>query len=238
LLLFERGSCSFAWLDERTEADSSSMSRPVGKTPSPVLHFFLASRQLLDALVCSGASRADRAGQVAGLVGVCVEGTWSSDLPKVTDPALLPGGERVGLSGRSFDMEWAFRTLKEPLGVRLLWSGKLAVIDQHLWACLLLWQAGMGLQAEMAAPACVEPFEGSIERLVRDAAGLLERGVDLIEAVLTQGRALGIIRPSRRLVPQVPLVALWQYCWAPPELLQPQVPRWAHGKCHSRSPSS
>ncbi len=238
LLLFDRGYFAFPWLDELTEAGYHYISRTVGKTRYPVLHFFFVNDQVLDALVSIGAYRADRAAHVARLVRVCVEGTWYSYLTNVTDPTLLPVEDIVGLYARRWDIELAFRTLKEHLGLRLLWSAKLGVIYQQLWACLLLSQVVMGLQVEIAARAEVEPFDVSIELLVRYAPRLLERGVDLIEAVLTQGRAMGIIRPSSRLIPQVPFVPRWQYCWAPPELLQPQVPRSAHRKCHSRYPSS
>jgi hypothetical protein len=192
------------------------------------------TEELFDALVYVGSYRADRAAQPVRLVRVRVNGTWYSYLTNGTDPSQLSAAAIVRLYQRRWDSELAFKLLKDHLGLRLLWSAKLGVIYQQVWACLLLSQLVLGLQVEIAARAEVEPFDVSAELLVRYAPQLVARG----QAVLKDGRAMGIIRPSTRLVAHVPSVPLWQYRPAPVDVLQPQSARSAHRKCHSRYPSS
>lgn len=238
LLLFDRGYFSFPWLDELSEAGYYYLSRTVGKTRYPLRHVYFRSEQVFDALVTVGSYRADRAAQVVRLVQVRVKGNWYSYLTNVTDPTHLSVADIVRLYQRRWDIELAFRLLKDHLGLRLLWSAKLGVIYQQVWACLLLSQLVLGLQVEIAARAEVATFDVSAELLVRYAPRLIAQGDDLIDAVLNQGRAMGILRPSPRLVVEVPEVALWLYSPAPEDVLQPQSPRSAHRKCHSRYASS
>jgi hypothetical protein len=54
LLLFDRGSFAFAWLDELSEAGYSSISRTVGKTRSRLLHVFVMTEEVFEALVSLG----------------------------------------------------------------------------------------------------------------------------------------------------------------------------------------
>jgi len=238
LLLFDRGYFAFPWLDELSEAGYYYISRTVGKTRYPLRHVFVMTEEVFDALVSLGSYRADRGAQPLRLVRVRVQGTWYSYLTNVTDPTLLSVADIVRLYQRRWDIELALRLLKEHLGLRLVWSAKLGVIYQQVWACLLLSQLVLGLQVEIAARAQVEPFDVSVELLVRYSPALIARGHDLIETVLTDGRAMGIIRPSTRLVAMVPTVPLWQYRPVPDDVLQPQSARSAHRTCHSRYPSS
>jgi Transposase DDE domain len=238
LLLFDRGYFAFPWLDELSEAGYYYISRTVGKTRYPLLHIFIMTQEVFDALVYLGSYRADRAAQPVRLVRVRVSGTWYSYLTNVTDPTQLSVADIVRLYQRRWDIELAFRLLKDHLGLRLVWSAKLGVIYQQVWACLLLCQLVLGLQGEIAARAEVEPFDVSVDLLVRYAPRLVARGDDLIEAVLKEGRAMGIIRPSTRLVAIVPSVPLWHYHPAPADVLQPQSARSAHRTCHSRYASS
>lgn len=238
LLLFDRGYFAFPWLDELSEAGYYYISRTVGKTRYPLLHIFVMTEDVFDALVYLGSYRADRGAHPLRLVRVRLHGTWYSYLTNVTDPSRLPVADIVRLYQRRWDIELALRLLKDHLGLRLLWSAKLGVIYQQVWASLLLCQLVLGLQVEIAARAEVEPFDVSVDLLVRYAPRLLAQGRDLIDTVLTQGRAMGLIRPSTRLLAQVPLVPLWQYQWPPADVLQPQTARSAHRKCHSRYASS
>ena len=238
LLLFDRGYFAFPWLDELSEQGYYYISRTVGKTRYPLQHVFIMTEEVFDALVSVGSYRADRAAHLTRLVRVRVQGTWYSYLTNVTDPTQLSVADIVRLYQRRWDIELALRLLKDPLGLRLVWSAKLGVIYQQVWACLLLCQLVLGLQVEIAARAEVAPFDVSVELLVRYSPALVARGHDLIEAVLTDGRAMGIIRPSTRLVAVVPTVPLWQYRWAPADVMQPQSARSAHRHCHSRYASS
>jgi hypothetical protein len=238
LLLFDRGYFAFPWLDELSEAGYYYISRTVGKTRYPLLHVFIMTEEVFDALVYLGSYRADRAAHPVRLVRVRVAGSWYSYLTNVTAPSQLSAADIVRLYQRRWDIELAFRLLKDHLGLRLVWSAKLGVIYQQVWACLLLCQLVLGLQVEIAARAEVEPFDVSVELLVRYAPRLVARGHDLIDAVLTDGRAMGIIRPSTRLLVQVPAVSLAHYRWPPADVLQPQSARSAHRNCHSRYASS
>src|SRR5207247_6023376 len=68
----------------------------------------------------------------------------SSDL----DPATLPLVDIARLYARRWDIELAFRELKEHLKMRLLWSAKLGVIYQQIWASLILAQLLHAYQVE------------------------------------------------------------------------------------------
>jgi hypothetical protein len=170
------------------------------------------------------------------LIGVGVQGTWYSYLSNVTAPTQLSVADIVRLYQRRWESELAFKGLKDHL--RLLWSAKVGVISQQVWACLGLSQLLLGLQVESAARAEVEPFDVSVDLLLRYAPCLLEPGHDLVATLLTHGRAMGIIGPSTRLVAQLPPVSLPQYRPAPAEVLQPQSARSAHRNSHSRYASS
>jgi Transposase DDE domain len=232
LLLFDRGYFSFPWLDELSQAGYWYISRLRAKTRYQMVHLLFQADGVFDALVYLGVHRSDQAAQVVRLVCFRVGKQHYSYLTNVLDPALLSVADIAQLYARRWDIELAFRELKEHLGLRLLWSAKLGVIYQQVWASLILAQLLHAFQVELAAHAQVEPFEVSLALLGRYVPRLLH-GEDPMEFLLTHGRAMGLIRPSSRTVIQAPVVPLQEVRY-PPEVLHPREAHSAHRKCGSR----
>jgi hypothetical protein len=234
LLLFDLGYFSFPWLDELAQAGYWYISRLRAKTRYQVLHILYQADGVFDALVYLGVHSSDRAGQVVRLVCFRLGSQQYCYLTNVLDPAQLSMADIARLYARRWDIELAFRELKEHLGLRLLWSAKLGVIYQQLWASLILAQLVHACQVDLAAQAQVEPCDVSLALLSRHLPRVLLHTADPIGFLLQHGRAMGLIRPSSRRVMQAPVVPLQQISYPPPELLQPRQAHSAHRKCGSR----
>ena len=234
LLLFDLGSFSFPWLDELSQAGYCYITRQRAKTRSQVVHILSQADGVFDALVSLGVHSSDRAGQVVRLVSFRLGSQQYCYLTNVLDPAALPIVDIARLYGRSFDSELAFRELKEHLGLRLLWSAKLGVIYQQIWASLILAQLLHAYQVELAARAQVEPCDVSLELLSRHLPRLLQHTADPMGFLLEHGRAMRLIRPASRRLREAPVVPLQEVSYPPPELLQPRPAHSAHRKCGSR----
>jgi hypothetical protein len=234
LILFDRGYFSFPWLDDLAQQGYWYLSRTVGKTSYQILHIHYQADGVFDALVYLGRYRSDQAAQVARLVCFRVGSQRYSYLTNVLDPAVLSIADIARLYARRWDIELAFRELKEHLGLRLLWSAKLGVIYQQVWASLILAQLLHAFQVELAARAEVDPFDVSLALLTRYVPRLLAQGEDPMAFLLTYGRAMGVIRPSTRRHTQAPVVPLQEVSYPPPELIQPRQAHYAHRKCRSR----
>ncbi len=234
LLLFDLGYFSFPWLDELTQLGYWYVTRLRAKTRSQVVHILYQADGVFDALVYLGVHSSDRAGQVVRLVCFRLGSQQYCYLTNVLDPADLSIADIARLYARRWDIELAFRELKEHLGLRLLWSAKLGVIYQQLWASLILAQLLHAYQVELAAQAQVEPFDVSLALLSRHLPRLLLHTADPMGFLVQHGRAMGLIRPSSRRVMQAPVVPLQEVSYPPPELLQPRQAHSAHRKCGSR----
>ena len=234
LILFDRGYFSFPWLDELSQQGYWYVSRTVGKTRYQMLHLLYQADGVFDALVYLGVYRSDQAAQVVRLVCFRVGSQRYSYLTNVLDPAVLSLAEIARLYARRWDVELAFRELKEHLGLRLLWSAKLGVLYQQVWASLILAQLLHAFQVELAARAEVDPFDVSLALLTRYVPRLLAQGEDPMAFLLTHGRAMGVIGPSTRKLIQVPVVPLQEVSYPPPALIQPRQAHYAHRKCGSR----
>ena len=234
LILFDRGYFSFPWLDELSELGYWYISRTVAKTRYQVQHVLYQADGVCDVLVYLGAYRSDQASQLVRLVCFRVGQQRYSYLTNVLDPATLSIADIARLYARRWDIELAFRELKDHLGLHLLWSAKLGVIYQQIWASLILAQLLHAFQVELAARAEVDPFDVSLYLLSRQVPALLLRGEDPMGFLLTHGRAMGLIRPSTRTRIQAPIVPLQEVFFPPPEVLQPRKARSAHRNCGSR----
>lgn len=218
LLLFDLGYFGFEWLDDLTTAGLWYVSRLREKTSYTVVHTLYESEEVLDALVWLGKHQA-RAGQMARLVRVRVGGATHEYLTNVLDPTVLSVGDLVRLYARRWDIELAFLLLKEHLHLHLWWNSKLTGILQQLWACLIIAQLMQAMRMEIAARAQVDPFEVSLPLVVRAMPSLLEREQDPIALLVRRGRQLGLIRPSRRLHVQVPVIPATDIVPRPVDLL-------------------
>jgi len=234
LLLFDLGYFSFPWLDELTQLGYWYLTRQRAKTRYQVVHILYQADGVFDALVYLGVHSSDRAGQLVRLVCFRRGSQQYCYLTNVLDPAALAIVDIARLYARRWDIELAFRELKEHLGLRLLWSAKLGVIYQQIWASLILAQLLHAYQVELAARAEAEPFDVSLALLSRHLPRLLLHTADPMGFLVQHGRAMGLIRPASRRVIEAPVVPLQEVSYPPPELLQPRQAHSAHRKCGSR----
>jgi len=228
LLLFDLGYFSFAWFDDLTRMGHFWISRWRYRTSYEIIHILVQRDGYLEALVWLGAFRADRAAFAVRLIQIRHQGQWQRYLTNVLDPCQLSGAEVVRLYARRWDIELAFRALKEHLHLRLLWSAKWEVIGVQILASLVLANVFHVAQREIATQAAVEVFDVSLDLLVRYVPRLLQRGLDPIATLVCSGRVLGVIRPSTRRRVRVPDIAWHLILWPPLDLVLERQPRYAH----------
>lgn len=239
LLLFDRGYLSFPFFDELSEQGLYWISRYANEVSYEVRHVLYQGDGVLDAIVYLGVHRSDQAKYPLRLIQFYRQGRLYRYLSNVLDPAVLPVAEVARLYARRWDIELAFRVLKEHLQLSHLWSAKWEVLCVQIWCGLLLAQLFHGLQVQLAAEAGVDPFDVSIDVLVDVVPQLLWQGIAPLPYLRQRGEHLGVIRPSSRIKVEVPFI---DACWitpAPPEALQPrQKARYAQRKCQrgDRSP--
>jgi hypothetical protein len=227
LLLFDLGYFSFEWLDALSQRKLWFVCRLREKTSYTVLHTFYTFEEVFDGVVWLGNYQA-QAGQAVRLVRFRVGALTLTYLTNVRDPSVLPLQEIARLYARRWDIELAFLTLKEHLGLHLWWSSKVTVILVQVWACLILTQLLQAVRLEIACRAQVEPFEVSLPLLVRHLPHLLAVEQDPIAICVQRGRQLGFIRPSSRTRVQGPLVPAEQIQLLPSELVLTRPAKYPH----------
>src|SRR5205085_5247597 len=205
LLLFDLGYFSFEWLDELSQRQLWFVSRLREKTSYTVLHTFYELEEVFDGIVWLGTYQA-QAGEAVRLVRFRVGALTLTYLTTVLNPTVLPIQEMARLYARRWDIELAFLTLKEHLGLHVWWSRKVSLILVQVWACLILAQLLQAVRLEIACRAQVEPFEVSLPLLVRHLPHLLAVEQDPIALCVQRGRQVGLIRPSSRTQVQGPQV--------------------------------
>ncbi len=185
-----------------------------------------------EALIFLGAYRSDRSAYMLRLVRVRYRGEWYSYITNSTDPSHLSGAEIVALYARRWDIELAFRLLKDHLGLRLLWSSKVQVIGAQIWATVLLAQLLHALQVQVAVETGVETFDVSLELLWRYLPEMVQRaaaqGTDLVQVMAEVGVAIKLIRPSTRIHRSVPSIDWHEIIPPPVDLVWMRQPRYAH----------
>lgn len=237
LLLFDLGYFGFEWLDELTAAGIWWVSRLREKTSYQVLHTYYQDGETFDGLIWLGTGKA-QAGSAVRLVQFRVGLVLYRYLTNVTDPQLLSLHEIARLYVRRWDIELAFLTLKEHLGLHLWWSSKPAVVLAQLWACLIIAQILQALRMEVAFRAQVDPFEVSLPLLIDYLPQWAAQGCDAISECVRQGRTLGIIRPSSRTRVQAPHLEPSALTPRPADLVLKRAPRYPARRPHKgRSPT-
>jgi len=200
LLLFDLGYFAFAFFDALTERKLWWVTRLRSNVTYQVAHTHYRHEGTLDALVWLGGKRSSHAGHLVRLVRVGDGSHLHSYLTNVTDPSLLPAGDVVRLYARRWDIELAFLTLKQHLGLCSLWSGRQDLILQQLWVVLLLASLYQHLRLHLAGELGIDPFELSLPLLLKYLPQMLEQGWDPLSWLKRYGRDLGLIRPSSRYV--------------------------------------
>ena len=231
LILADLGYFGFAWFDWLTDQGYHWVSRLRAKTSYTVIHVFYEAGETFDGIVWLGAHRADRAAHAARLIRFRVGNTLYQYVTNVLDPTVLPPLEVARLYARRWDIELAVLLVKEHLKLHLLWSCKTVVIQQQIWAVLIIAQVLQALRLEIAWRAGVDPFEVSMALLVQYAPRYAAEGRDPVAVFVERGRELRFIRPSRRILihgPEIPPEALTP---APADLVVVRTPRYAERKC-------
>ncbi len=235
LLLFDRGYWSYEWFDELTDKGIFWISRPVSRMSSEVIRWLVQQEGYSEALIFLGGYRADRGRFAVRLIRWRYRGRWYSYVTNVLDPLQLPGWQVVQLYARRWDIELAFQVIKDFLGLRLLWSAKWEVIGAQVLAGVVAAQLVSLLHKEIAARAQVKWEEVSVELLARLAPLWQRQGLDPVQIVVEQGRALGLIRASTRhhRHEHVPRLAAEQIDWPPPGTPFERKPRYGSKQTES-----
>jgi hypothetical protein len=227
LILADLGYFAFAWFDDLSAQGYWWLSRLRNKTSYTIVHIFHQTDGFFDGLVWLGAYRADKAAQAVRLVSFRVGTATYSYITNVLDPHLFPATEIAQVYARRWDIELAIKMLKQHLNLHLWWSAKLVVIQQQMWAVLIIAQILHALQVEIAGRAGVDVFEVSLQLLVEYAPRCAADGEDVVTIFVERGRDLGFIRPSTRLRPQAPVIAPELIKPCPPDLVLRRQPRYA-----------
>jgi hypothetical protein len=234
LVLADLGYFGFAWFDDLTAHGLWWVSRLRQQTSYRVVHTFAQHGDTFDGLVWLGAYRADRSRHLVRLVHYRHGRELRQYLTNVRDPARLGLAAIVSLYARRWDIEMAVALVKQHLGLHLWWSTKDVVVQQQLFAVLIIAQLLQALRLEIALRAEVDVFDVSLPLLVRYLPQFARQGEDPVAAILACGRAAGIIRPSRRLrytTPDPPLAPAWSIAAVPIT----RTPRYARRNCHRRT---
>ena len=235
LVVADLGYFGFAWFDWLTDRGYYWLSRLRAKTSYKVIHTFYHRGDVFDGLVWLGAHRSDRAKHAVRLVTFRQGNTSRRYITNVQEPRAFPIAAMAEVYARRWDIELALKLVKQHLKLRLLWSAKLVVIQQQIWASLIISQILQSMRLEIAHRAGVDPFEVSISLLVEYAPQYAYEGRDPVKIFVERGRELGFIRPSRRTRIQAPSIPVEAILPAPPGLALTRTPRYAKRKFSRRS---
>jgi hypothetical protein len=234
LILADLGYFGFQWFDDLTDLGYFWLSRLRSKTSYTILHTFYEQGDTLDCLIWLGAHRADRAKHAVRLIQFKVNGHLYRSITNVTDPALLTPADAARLYARRWDIEMAINAIKSQLGLHLIWSAKPVLIQQQVWAVLLIFQIFSAFRLEVAGRAGVDLFEVSLPLLIEYFPRYAYAGTDPIAVFVEHGRELRFIRPSPRTIIQAPTIPPEEIEPPPPDLERERTPRYAKRKCHRK----
>lgn len=222
LLLFDRGYFSFVLFGTLCDRQISWISRYAHHVSYRVSHVCYQADGILDPIVYLGNSSQNQARYPVRLLQFWHHGQHYRYLTNVLDPHLLTLLDVAHLYARRWDIELAFRALKDHLNMHHWWSAKWNVVQVQLWCCLLFAQVYHALQVEIAGQAGVQVFDVSLDLLIRFVPGWLARGLTPLSYAVRFGRELGLLRPSIRYHVEVPWI---DPCWVIPPPLQAMCPR-------------
>jgi hypothetical protein len=228
LLLFDLGYFNFEWFDDLTKRGVWWVSRIKNKCSWTVEHILVQCDGYGEALIFLGEHRSDRAAYLMRMIRIRYRGQWYCYITNVLDPNQLSGADIVRLYARRWDIELAFRLLKDHLNLRFLWSAKESVIGVQIWATVILAQMLHALQVQVAAQAGVDTFDVSLELLLRHLPDFIRQGGDLLSRIREGAYPLGIIRPSTRKRMDVPVIGREDIIPPPPDLVWIRPPHYRH----------
>jgi hypothetical protein len=234
LVLADMGYFGFEWFDDLSAAGHFWISRVKKRTSYEVCHIFYEAGTTLDALIWLGKHRANRAGRMARLVRFTHEGKTYEYITNVLEPKKLSLRQIAQLYARRWDVELGIKLVKQELGLHLFWSAKPEVIQAQVWAAFAISQILMGLRQEVASRAGVDAYDVSMRLMIEWLPRAGERGEDPIEVMVRYGRKGKMIRPSRRLKREAPLIPESEILAPPDDLILERGARHARRKCGPR----
>jgi hypothetical protein len=235
LLLADLGYFGFKWFDDLTDAGFFWLSRLRGKTSYTLLHTFYKRGDTLDCLIWLGAYRADRAKHAVRLIQFRVGGRLYRYITNVTDPTLLSPADAARLYARRWDLEMAVNAIKSLLGLHLFWSAQPVIIQQQIWAVLIIFQIFSAFRLEVAGRAGVDLFEVSLPLVIEYFPRYAYAGTDPVAVFVEHGRELRFIRPSPRTVIHAPTIPPARIQRPPPDLVLEREPRYAQRRCDQKA---
>ena len=235
LILCDLGYFGFAWFDYLSSAGHFFVSRLRAKTSYKVIHTFYQVGDCFDGLVFLGAYNSDRAEQAVRLVRFTAATTTYSYITNVLNPATLSIRDIARLYAYRWDIELAFKLIKRELGLHLLWSAKTVVVQQQVWAVLIISQILQALRLEIAGRAGVDVYDVSMPLLVQYAPKLAHDGKDPVALFVERGRVARFIRPSRRTQVKAPTIDVSLITPVPGGTILTRTGRHANRNCSPRS---
>jgi hypothetical protein len=100
-------------------------------------------------------------------------------------------------------IELAFKLLKREVGLCLWWGARPEVVMIQIWIALILAQVLHALHLQVALQAEVEPFDVSMHVLIEVMPIVPGPLHCLVQRLVLDGRALGLIRPHQRVNPHI-----------------------------------
>jgi hypothetical protein len=237
LLLADLGYVSFPWFEYLTSQGFWWVSRLKENVTIDLVQVLAYDDHtgFYEALVWLGKYRADRAAQVVRLVSFYWQGQQYRYITNVLDPAQLSVSEIVELYARRWDIELAFKLLKCELGLHLWWGARPEIVLAQLWIALILAQLLHAFQVSLAWQAGVDPFDVSLHMLV-ELLPVVARGQgNVLDRLLSEGRFVGLIRPSSRIHRQVPMGDPSRWPAVPADPPRPRHARYAGRNPHPRT---
>lgn len=232
LILCDLGYFGYAWFDWLTDRGYYYISRFRQKTSFVCQHVFYQQGDLFDGIVFLGAYRADRAAHAVRLVQFRVGQHVYRYITNVLDPTVLPIAQLAAAYARRWDIELAIKLIKRHLNLHLLWSAKPVVVQQQVWAVLIISQVLQALRMEIAGRADADPYEVSMQLMIAYLPQLAREGRDPITTFLEIGRTARFIRPSTRTAIEAPDIPPEAMAPVPESLTLWRQPRYAQRRCH------
>jgi hypothetical protein len=234
LILADLGYFGFKWFDDLTDGGFFWLSRLRNRTSYEVIEVLYRQAEVIDAIVWLGAYRADRAKHAVRLIQFSAGGRTYRYITNVLDPAQLSIRDAARLYARRWDIEMAINTIKTHLGLHLLWSAKPVLIQQQVWAVLIIAQIFAAFRLEIAERAEVDIFDVSLPLLIEYFPRYAYAGTDPVEVFVAHGRELGFIRSSSRIAIQAPTIPPSAYHSPSTDLVLKRPPRYAERRCHRK----
>lgn len=220
LLLFDLGYFSFAFLDYLSEYHYWFISRLREDVHYQIAHSMYRHQGTLDALIWLGSTgrNGSRTGRLVRLVRFWDGKGLRTYLTNQLDPRLLSLPDIARLYARRWDIELAFLTLKEYLGLHHWWSAITVLRQQQALVVLIVAQLLHAIRLLIAAEQGCDPFEVSLPLLVKYLPAQILQGQHPVVWACRHGHHLGLFRPSFRRQIVVPDPPLQEYTFPPPDL--------------------